>query len=92
MGVRIKLNRKGLGILLKSSDIGGEMLRRGERVAAQAKSNAPVVSGTYRASIVAELDDHPSRVACHVKARVPYAQKVEADHRTLGRSLDAAKG
>jgi hypothetical protein len=90
--VRVKLISRGIRELLQSRDTADEMLRRARNVADQAKTNAPVVSGTYRASIVAETHQGPTRVTGRAVARAEYAQAVEARHRVLGRAIDAGRG
>jgi hypothetical protein len=89
---KVILNRRGMDSLMHSRDIESDLERRGGRVADQAKRLAPKVSGAYSDSIEVEVDDHPSRVAVHISAGVPYATKVEASHRVLGQAIDAAGG
>ena len=91
MPVRVRLNSAGMRALLKDPGVRADLVARGERVAAAARASAPVESGAYRASIGVTVDDHPSRVAVHVGASVPYGMEVEADHGTLSRALDAAR-
>lgn len=90
--VRVKLITRGVRELLKSPETAEEMLRRARKVADQAKANAPVVSGTYRASIYAETHQGPSRVTGRAGAGVAYSDQIEARHRVLGRAIDAARG
>jgi hypothetical protein len=90
--VRVKLISRGMRELLQSRDTADEMLRRARNVADQAKANAPVVSGEYRASITAETHEGPTRVTGRAIARADYAQSVEARHRVLGRAIDAGRG
>jgi hypothetical protein len=89
--VRVRLFPKGMIEMLSSRDAADEMLRRARNVAGQAKANAPVVSGEYRASISAEIHKGPTRVVGRTIANVEYAQKVEAQHRVLGRAIDAGR-
>lgn len=92
MAIRFRLIRSGMDDLLHSSPIERHLLERAERVADRAKSLAPTKTGAYRNSIRASSEDHPSRVAAHVSSNVDYAAVVEARHRVLGRSIDAARG
>lgn len=82
-----KLNHAGVQALLDGAQ-GVDSLVRGEaeKVAAAARSNAPVASGAYRDSIHLE-ETHTDRLVVRVVADVPYAMNVEADHGTLARSL-----
>lgn len=89
---RVKLISSGMADLLHDPGVTAELVRRAERVAAQARSVAPVVSGAYRDSIRVETVEHQSRVVARVVADVPYAMVVESSTGTLAKSLDAAGG
>lgn len=91
MAVRVRLNSAGMRALLKAPGVQTDLLARGQRVAAAARASAPVESGAYRDGIDVEVDEHPSRVAVHVGTSVDYGMKVEANHGTLARALDAAR-
>lgn len=89
---RVTLKSRGMLDLLKSRAVEKDMEARADRVAAQARSQAPVLTGAYRDSIEAESQEHRTRVVGRVVATVDYAQSVEARHRVLGRAIDAARG
>ncbi len=88
---RVVLRSRGVDEMLHSGGIERDLMRRGENVVQQAKGFAPRVTGRYAGSLEAVPDEHPSRVAVHVRATVPYAGQVEAKYRVLGRSIDAAR-
>lgn len=90
MTVVFKINHRGMGELLRSGGVAAEMHRRAESVASAARSNAPVESGDYQASIHVE-DAVTDRAVSRVVADIEYAAAVEAQHGTLARSLDAAR-
>lgn len=91
MAVRFRLDRGGVRELLKSRQMKNDMQRRAEQVADHARTLAPVVSGEYRRSIEATTELGPTRHVGRAIATVPYAQKVEADRRVLGRAIDAGR-
>jgi hypothetical protein len=91
----------GIGELLRSPEIEAEMVRRAEKVKAQAEATAPVDSGEYKAS----FEVHSSRRGGSKKDRasavvennddaaffVEYGASHTPRYRTLGKALDAAK-
>lgn len=87
--VRFKLNSAGMRELLNSGEVGGFMMTRANRVAAAARSSAPVLTGAYRNSITTQLA-RTDRAVGRVIASAPHAMLVEANTRNLGRSVDAA--
>lgn len=90
---RIKLNRGGIRDVLGSDGVRAEVTRRAERVAAAARSAAPVASGEYRGSIrVEQATTGGYRAVARVVAGAPHAGVVEANTGNLARSLDAAGG
>jgi hypothetical protein len=88
--VRVRLNKRGMTELLSSPEVVADLLERGDRVVDRARGLAPVNTGAYRDGLAASQEQHPSRAVVHVGSDVPYASLVEATHRTLGRSIDAA--
>jgi hypothetical protein len=88
---KIRLVKSGVRELLRGEPMEKEMLRRVKKVAQQAKSTAPVVSGTYRNSIHAGTWVGRNRVRGLATANIWYAPIVEAKYRTLGRAIDAAR-
>lgn len=88
----VALNKPGVRELRLSAEMAAAMLKRGERVVSAARSAAPVATGAYRDSIKVETNRGRNRVAARVIADIDYGQSVEAVHRVLGRSIDAARG
>lgn len=89
---RIKVNRGGIRAMLGSAGVRDDMTRRAERIAAAARSSAPVRSGEYRDSIrVEQATTGGYRAVARVVSDVPYAGVVEADTGNLARALDAAR-
>jgi hypothetical protein len=89
---RVILKRTGVAALLHSAGVRRDVGSRAERVAGQAKSIAPKVTGTYAEHIDAWTEDNRSRVVGRAGSDVEYATKVEAAHRVFGRAIDAARG
>lgn len=88
---KVKLNRAGVGAMLKSPEMAAEMLRRAEAVAAAARASAPVDSGEYQAGIHAESVT-TDRAVGRAIASAPHSAIVEAKTRNLGSAIDAAGG
>ena len=88
---RVTLNHRGMAALLRSRGVEDDMEDRAERVVDFARRVAPVVTGTYKDSLEASTEQHPTRVVGRATANVPYATQVEAAHRVLGRAIDAAR-
>ena len=88
--IKVKLNSRGMGALLKSSDVRAGLTDRAERVLSAAKASAPVASGAYRDSlhIVQVTTD---RAVVRVASNAPHAFVVEANTGCLARSLDAGR-
>lgn len=89
---KIVLNRRGLSSLLHSKGVRDDMGDRAAKVATQAKSIAPKVTGNYADHIDSWTEDHRSRVVGQAGSNVEYAVFVEAAHRVFGRAIDAARG
>lgn len=89
---KIVLNRRGMASILHSKGVRDDMGDRARRVAAQAKSIAPKVTGTYADHIDSWTEEHRSRVVGQAGSNVEYATQVEAAHRVFGRAIDAARG
>jgi hypothetical protein len=94
---KVDLDHTGMRELLRSPGVQDEMHRRAEKVAAAARHIAPVGPdsrtgdvGTYRDSIDVEDDPNSGRARAKVVARDWKAHIIEAEHRVLGRALDAA--
>lgn len=90
--VRVQLDHAGMRDLLTGPIARAVVEGKAERAAARARDIAPVDTGAYRNSIHVEVVQHRSRVVARVVAGTDHALVVEASHRTLGRSVDAAKG
>lgn len=86
---RVKLKSSGVEDVLKSSGTRSVITDKADAVLAQAISTAPVVTGTYQASLHIEQDT-TDRAVARVVASAPHAHLVEAQSGTLARALDAA--
>lgn len=85
---KVKLNGRGVRRVLISDDMYDALEPIAQRMAATARSVAPVDSGTYQDSITVERD-LTDRAVYRVVAQTNYALKVEAKHGTLGSALGA---
>jgi hypothetical protein len=91
----------GIGEMLRSPEVEAEMVRRAEKVKAQAEATAPVDSGEYASNFEVSSSKRggskKDRASATISNGVDHAFAVEygASHtpryRTLGRALDAAK-
>jgi hypothetical protein len=90
--IRVKLVRSGVKELLLSGPMAAAMQIRAERVAAEIRRTAPVVTGNYRDHVFARTHKGPTRYTGQAGSSVDYAAQVEARHRTMGRSVNAAGG
>lgn len=88
---KVKMSKSGARAFLRSDSVSRALRPHAERVAAQARSAAPVDTGAYRDSI-RTVTDTTDRAVVRVVAGVPYARIVEARHGTLARALGAAGG
>ena len=90
---RVRLIDSGMQALLQDAGVGRELARRAERIAAQARSDAPVASGDYRDSIHVESDltapGRKQRRRSRVVAGSDHALVVEAKTGNLARSMHA---
>lgn len=93
--MRYQPNQRGVRQWLNSAELQAVVLKAAEDAADDARATAPVgkarrghAPGTYRASIRAEADRAGDRVGATVTATVPYAQRVEQKHHTIGRAVD----
>lgn len=92
MSSRVKVNYGGpFREVLNSGGTRAFVTERAARVLAQAKSQAPVDTGAYQASLHIEQAT-TDRAVARVVASVPYAHIVEARSGVLARSIDAAGG
>ena len=88
---KVKMRSSGARALLRSAPVRAALQPHAERVAAAARSTAPVDTGAYRDSIHVETAT-TDRAVARVVAAVPYARIVEARDGTLARALGAAGG
>lgn len=91
--VRVDLNALGVFKLLNSAEIGRELTRRADLVAAEARATAPYRSGDFKRSIGVISDHTAATLKMRRRARVvsddPAAVMIEAAHGTLARALSA---
>ena len=85
-------NPKGIAELARSEGVKAELERRMEAALAQAKANAPVLTGTYRDSLHIETEETADGVQVRMGSDVEYAMVIEARTGNVNRSLDAAGG
>lgn len=73
--VNVQINRRAVQALFRDprGGVAGDMLRRGNNVAALAKKYAPVRTGLLRSSIQAKLVKYNGQVAVIVGTNVHYA-------------------
>ena len=101
--IEFTLNSLGMEALLNSPELEMDMHERVQHIAAQAKAIAPYDPDDpvhYRDNIeadtyIAEFEGRygaESRVTGYVRANVPWATKVEVQHRTLGSALGNSGG
>ena len=88
---KVVLDHGGMRELLNDSGVRAELERRAERVAAAARSSAPVETGAYRDGITV-YDDTTDRAVVRVGSTARHAPLVEAKTGNLARALDAAGG
>ena len=88
---KVVLDHGGMRALLNDPGVRAELHARAERVAAQARSTAPVDTGDYRDGI-AVWDDTTDRAVVRVGSRDRKAPLVEAKTGNMARALDAAGG
>lgn len=90
MAVRIKLNTREMGNLLKGSKVRADLTSRMERALAHAKATAPVDTGAYRDGLHIEQAT-TDRAVVRIAGSTDHDFIVEADHGILARALDQAK-
>ena len=88
---KIKINKRAAAELLKSAEVRAIVRPHAERVAARARSTAPVKTGKYRDEITV-WDDTTDRAVVRVGSRAPHAHLVEAETGNLARALGAEGG
>lgn len=79
-GIRLKLNQKGIIAMLSSSEVSGELTRRGERMANAAGDGVEVTTARNR-----------DRATVFVRTETFEAKRDEATNRTLTRAIDAGR-
>lgn len=89
--VKVRLNSPGMASLLKDAGIRADLTARAEKVAAAARSNAPLDTGEYRSSIFVSQAT-TDRVAVRVGSSAPHGLIVESRTGNLARALDGAVG
>lgn len=100
--IRLELNGPGIRELLKSDGVAADIHERAERVATAANERYAAIdvgardkgqSGGGETHIKATVDKTPgkNRARARVVADHPAARAVEARHRVLGQSTDAAR-
>lgn len=80
MTVRIKLNRKGVGELLKSPEVQADLKARAERIAAGAGEG-----------FVADSEVGKVRARAAVYTETQEAMKAESERKALTRAIDAGR-
>jgi len=88
---KVTLNHSGVESLLGAPGVRAKCREEAERVAAAARSSAPVDTGEYRASIHVESDT-TDRAVERVVADAPHAMIVEANTGNLARALSSQEG
>lgn len=90
--VRYQPNRRGIRELAASEAVDAELERRGQRIATAAESAYQAGGYEVPVEVVQASSDTDERARVAVVARHPAALRIEAKHRILGGSLDAARG
>lgn len=88
---KVQLNHSGMSDLLNDPGVTADLRRRGERVAATARSTAPVDTGAYRDGITV-WEDETDRTVVRIGSTDWKSGVVEAQTGNLARALDAAGG
>jgi hypothetical protein len=89
-GIKVKLNHGGMGALLKSSEVRGELTSRAERVLSAAKASAPRDTGAY-ADGLHIVQDTTDRAVVRVAGSTDHDWIVEHQTGNLARALDAGR-
>lgn len=79
-GVRIKINRKAVGVLLKSDAVKADLARRAKAIAARAGNGHEVTSRVGR-----------TRARASVRTATAEARNAEATSHNLTSSIDAGR-
>jgi hypothetical protein len=87
---KFETSYEGIGEMIRSEDIREALTPRAEKVLAQAKANAPVVTGEYEQGLHIEQST-TDRVVISVKGSSDHDNEVEAATGNLARALDAAR-
>ncbi|MGP4114660.1 hypothetical protein ACTWP5_27590 [Streptomyces sp. 4N509B] len=87
--VRIEIDYAGIGRLAKGDELRADLQRRAERVRAAAQAAAPEMN-EGAIEVDASTRVGRDRVRGIVVARHPGVLYAEAEHRFLGRAIDAA--
>ena len=90
-GIRVELNGRAMGELLKSDDVRSELTKRAESVLSQARATAPVDTGAYRDSLHVAQDSTAHRATVKVVSDADHAPIVEVRTGNLARALDAGR-
>lgn len=91
---RVEVNGKGLRELLRSQEVRADLARRAEAVAARVRGAGIMVNGepgTDPLPVKVTSDIGPGRARAQVAITHPSGMAVEAKHRILGSSVDAAR-
>ena len=86
-----KQNQAGFQKLAHSAGVAAVCKTAGEKVAAIARSTAPVDTGDYANSIHVIIEDHPSRVTAQVVASDPKALLIESMTGNMARAANGLK-
>lgn len=88
----LELNHATIGALLNGEfGMAGVLQGEGDKVLGAAKAAAPVVTGTYQASLYTRVY-HTDRMVVNVASDLDYAPAVERKHHTLTKALGASSG
>jgi len=91
--IRYVPSLRGIKAVRSSPEVDAELARRATRVASTAESAYAGLGKEIQVDVVQEgSDTRAPRARVAVIARSPQALKLEAKHRVLGGSLDAARG
>jgi hypothetical protein len=99
--VRLELNSPGIREMLKSDDVANDIERRAQAVAAAARARYDSISvgereagqggGEHHIPVSVHMGSGTTRARARIVADHPAALHVEAKHRVLGHSIDAAR-
>jgi hypothetical protein len=99
--VRIELNGPGIREALKSEEVASDIERRANAVAEVARARYDAISvgereagqggGEHHIPVTVHMGSGATRARARIVADHPAALHVEAKHRVLGHSIDAAR-